>query len=365
MKRIMLVVGARPNMMKAAALIHAMDGDPDFVVSLVHTGQHYDSRMSQIFFEDLQLPEPDVHLGIEPGTPNQQIGHILLALEPKVKEFAPDLVMVVGDVNSTLAAAIVANKMEIRLAHVEAGLRSFDRTMPEEYNRILIDNLADYLFTPSRDADQNLSEEGFRAERIFFVGNVMVDTLLRSRERARALQTWQEYDVPPKGYALMTMHRPANVDDRSSLIHLLNLLECVQAHLPVIFPIHPRTLARLDSFRLTDRYRSLPDLIETPPLGYLPFISLMQEARLVLTDSGGVQEETTVLGVPCLTLRKNTERPVTISEGTNHLVGTDLDKIMPVFHRLLNGAHKKESTVPEGWDGRAAERIVQTLRDHV
>jgi UDP-N-acetylglucosamine 2-epimerase (non-hydrolysing) len=361
MKRIMLVIGARPNMMKAAALMHVMEGDPRFTVSLVHTGQHYDSRMSQIFFEDLQLPEPDVFLGVEPGTPNQQIGHILLSLEPKVKEFAPDLVVVVGDVNSTLAAAIVANKLGIELAHVEAGLRSFDRSMPEEHNRLVVDNLADYLFTPSGDADENLLKEGISQDRIYFVGNVMVDTLLRFSERARALKAWQEYGVRPQAYALMTMHRPANVDDCDALVHLLDILTCIQEHLPVIFPTHPRTLARLDHFGLTARYRSLPNLIETPPLGYLPFVNLMQEAKMVLTDSGGIQEETTVLGVPCLTLRENTERPITISQGTNHVVGVNLDRIMPVFHQLLNNGHAETVRVPEGWDGRAAERIAQVL----
>ena len=361
MQRWMLVVGARPNMMKVAALLPVIARDNCAATRLVHTGQHFDDNMSKVFFKELDLPQPDVFLGIGSGSPSQQIARILLSLESEIESWQPDLMIVVGDVNSTLAAALLANKCEIRLAHVEAGLRSFDRSMPEEHNRILTDQLSDFLFTPSSDADQNLLREGVSPDRIFLVGNVMVDTLLRYQERAQCMQAWQDYNLAPGGYSLVTMHRAGNVDQPDSLEQLVNLLAAFQAEIPVIFPVHPRTQARLENFGFTDRLSGLPNLIITPPLGYLTFLSLMGAARLVITDSGGIQEETTMLGVPCLTVRKNTERPVTIHEGTNQLVGIQPEAILKAFYESLHQPEKRPARLPGLWDGKAAERIVKIL----
>ncbi len=361
MTRVTILVGARPNLMKAAAILDAMAGYSQFTTRLVHTGQHYDDEMYKIFFQELRLPQPDIYLGVGAFSPLQQMGRILLALEPELMEWKPDLFVVVGDVNSTVMGALAANKVGVPLAHVEAGLRSFDRLMPEEFNRILTDHLADFLFTTSRDADDNLLREGIPAERIFFVGNVMVDTLLRFRVVAHSRAAWQEYNLSPGGYALLTLHRPSNVDDAASLKQMVSLLAEIDARLPVIFPIHPRTRARLQDSGLMAQLDTLPTVITTPPLGYLAFVSLMSEARVVLTDSGGIQEETTVLGIPCLTLRENTERPVTIHEGTNRLVGTNPDKILAVLDELLSSPTSRSGQIPELWDGRAAQRIVEIL----
>jgi UDP-N-acetylglucosamine 2-epimerase (non-hydrolysing) len=357
----MLVVGARPNLIKAASLVSALADHGRFETRLVHTGQHYAENMSKLFFQDLELHQPDIDLGMGSGSPTQQIARILLALEEDVLSWRPDLIVVVGDVNSTLAGALVANRLSISLAHVEAGLRSFDRSMPEEFNRIITDQLADYLFTPSKDAEQNLLKERIPEERIFFVGNIMVDTLLRFRDRAHQNAAWSNYNLQPKTYALLTLHRPSNVDEKASLEKITDLLESFQAHLPVVFPIHPRTHHRLEEFGLSNRLVALPNLIMTPPLGYLEFLSLMTEARLVLTDSGGIQEETTVLGIPCLTMRENTERPITIIEGTNRLVGTDFHKIQTALDEILNSPPTSNCRMPEFWDGKAARRIVEIL----
>jgi UDP-N-acetylglucosamine 2-epimerase (non-hydrolysing) len=361
MMRIMILVGARPNLMKAAAILDAMSGDSRFFTRLVHTGQHYDDEMSKIFFQELRIPQPDVYLGVGNLSPLQQMGRILMALEQDITGWKPDVFIVVGDVNSTVMGAIAANKLGIRLAHVEAGLRSFDRGMPEELNRILTDHLSDYLFTPSRDGDENLQREGIPAERIYFVGNVMVDTLLRFRDFAHQRAAWQDYRLEPGSFALLTLHRPSNVDDGVSLVRMVDLLENLAGKLPVIFPVHPRTRSRLEASGLAERLQGLLNVFVTPPLGYLAFISLMSEARLVLTDSGGIQEETTVLGVPCLTLRENTERPVTILQGTNRLAGTDPDKIMALLAETLSEYPVRIGRLPEMWDGRAAERIVEIL----
>lgn len=364
MKRTVVLVGARPNLMKAAAVLEAMRQDKRFDTRLVHTGQHYDDEMSKIFFQELNLPQPDVYLGVGAFSPLQQIGRILIALEAFALEWNPDLIVVVGDVNSTLAGALTANKLSIPLAHVEAGLRSFDRSMPEELNRILTDQLADYLFTPSRDADQNLLREGISPERIYFVGNVMVDTLLRFRATAQRRQPWQEYGFQPKTYAVLTLHRPSNVDEAVSLENMVELLAGLCERLPVIFPVHPRTRNRLAETGLIKRLEGINRLVISPPLGYLAFIGLMSEARVVLTDSGGIQEETTVLGVPCLTLRENTERPVTISAGTNRLAGTNPAKILSVLDEVLSVPGTQQPAVPELWDGKAAQRIIAILAEN-
>ncbi len=361
MMRVMILVGARPNMMKAAAIMDVMAGDTRFSTRLVHTGQHYDDEMSKIFFDELRLPQPDIYLGVGALSPLQQMGRILIALEQEVIDWKPDLFIVVGDVNSTVMGALAANKLGVRLAHVEAGLRSYDRGMPEEFNRILTDHLSDYLFTPSRDADENLQREGIPPGRIYFVGNVMVDTLLRFRDIAHQREAWNEYRVLPGKYALLTLHRPSNVDDVISLRGMVDLLEELASKLPVIFPIHPRTRARLEESGLAKKIHSFPQVIVTPPLGYLAFVSLMSEARLVLTDSGGIQEETTVLRIPCMTLRENTERPVTIYQGTNRLAGTDPHKVSAILDEVLSAPPTSGRQLPEYWDGRAADRIVEIL----
>lgn len=284
-----------------------------------------------------------------------------MALEPEIIQWKPDQFIVVGDVNSTVMGAMAANKMGIQLAHVEAGLRSYDRSMPEEFNRILTDHLSDFLFTPSRDADENLQREGISTDRIFFVGNVMVDTLLRFREIAHRQATWKAYELIPGRYALLTLHRPSNVDNLSSLEQMVSLLVDLAARLPVVFPVHPRTRIRLQESGLIGKLTNFPNVIMTPPLGYLAFVSLMTEASMVLTNSGGIQEETTVLGVPCLTLRENTERPVTITQGTNRLAGTDPTKILALFDEIQSSARFVSGNVPELWDGRAASRLVEIL----
>jgi UDP-N-acetylglucosamine 2-epimerase (non-hydrolysing) len=329
--------------------------------------------MSRVYFEELGIPQPDYDLGVGSGSHTWQTAQVMLALEPLLRDLQPDVVVVVGDVNSTVAAALVAAKLGIPLAHVEAGLRSFDRTMPEEINRVVTDALADYLFTTERSANENLRREGISDEKVFFVGNVMIDTLLRHRERAVALEMPARYSVQPHNYAVLTLHRPSNVDAPEVLSGILDAVAALQVRLPVLFPVHPRTLQRLAGAGLLERARSLPNLRLLEPLGYLEFLGLMAQARLVLTDSGGIQEETTILGIPCLTLRENTERPVTISEGTNELVGTSPERILAAARRRLDQAEMvsdnplclmgRDSHYPELWDGRAAERIVRILRE--
>jgi UDP-N-acetylglucosamine 2-epimerase (non-hydrolysing) len=329
--------------------------------TLVHTGQHYDVKMSDVFFQDLGMPAPDVHLGAGGGTHAQMTAKVMLAIEPVLEEKRPDFVVVAGDVNSTLAVALVARKLGFAVAHVEAGLRSRDWTMPEEVNRILTDRLSALLFTPSADGDENLRAEGFEPERVHLVGNVMIDSLRAALPRARERGALAAYQLLPKKYALATLHRPANVDEPRALGQVLSALAEVSRRLPVLLPVHPRTKTRIEKEpSLGALLEAAPALRLCEPLGYLDFLALMDGARLVLTDSGGIQEETTALGVPCLTMRENTERPVTITLGTNRLVGGDPARIVPAALEVLDGP-VKSSSIPPLWDGHAAERIAEVL----
>lgn len=361
--KILSVVGTRPNFMKVAPLIKAIKKAPGLSHVLVHTGQHYDEKMSGSFFDDLGMPQPDVNLGIGSGTGIAQTAQMMMALEPVFAQTKPDLVVVVGDVNSTLAAALTAKKLDLRLAHVEAGLRSGDRLMPEEINRLATDAISDDLFITDRFARENLEREGVDAGRIHFVGNVMIDSLLDHLAIAERKAYHRELGLEPRGYATLTLHRPSNVDSADRLKGLLDAIETGVPDLPVIFPIHPRTRGRLAQFGMQNRFTTSPEqpgihLVE--PLGYLEFLSLNKNARLVLTDSGGLQEETTILGVPCVTLRENTERPITVEEGTNILAGVERDGVLRSIGQAL-AMKNAGGRSPEKWDGRAAERIVEII----
>lgn len=354
-----VIAGARPNFMKLAPLVAALKsaGAPP---RIVHTGQHYDSKMSDTFFKELGIPDPDVNLGVGSGSHVFQISEIMRRLEDEFSTHTPQAVVVVGDVNSTLAAALTAQKLGIRVAHVEAGLRSFDREMPEEINRILTDAISDWLFTSEPVAEINLRREGVSPERIHYVGNVMIDTLLAQLPRARDLHYCRQLGLEPRTYQVVTLHRPANVDDASRLRAILDGLSQTNAHLTTVFVVHPRTRKRLHEFGLLPVLES-PGFRAVEPLGYLAMLSLVDSSRLVLTDSGGIQEETTALRIPCLTLRENTERPITIEEGTNELVGWRTAEIAGAAARVLEGKFKT-GTIPATWDGRASERIVARLR---
>jgi len=352
----LVVAGARPNFIKIAPLMEELRGRVSFHSRLVHTGQHYDRAMSENFFRDLGIPEPDINLGVGSGSHGEQTGRVLIQMEALLEEQRPDVLVVVGDVNSTLAASLAAVKLQIPIAHVEAGLRSGDRTMPEEINRILTDAISTWLFTTEADADKNLLREGVAPERIHRVGNVMIDTLLRNLARARKLNTLEDLGLEPGGYALLTLHRPSNVENSEKLQALFAALEEIHRELPIVFPVHPRTAAAIEAHL----GGSQPTLRNTEPLDYLDFLRLMADAKLVLTDSGGIQEETTALGVNCLTLRDNTERPITVTEGTNTIVGSHPDVILSETRKILGGESKTGRT-PELWDGAAARRIVDII----
>jgi UDP-N-acetylglucosamine 2-epimerase (non-hydrolysing) len=354
--RVLSVVGARPNFMKIAPLLRELRARGNFESCLVHTGQHYDRAMSQDFFRDLGIPEPDVNLGVGSGSHGEQTAQVLMQVERLLLEQRPDVVMVVGDVNSTLAATLAAVKLNIPVAHVEAGLRSGDREMPEEVNRLLTDAVATWLFATEPVAEANLRREGVAADRIHLVGNVMIDTLLEQLDRARQLDTLRSLGLEKRGYALLTLHRPSNVDDPQQLRELFGVLEEIHKELPIIFPVHPRTAAAIQTLLGGEE----PALRLVEPMGYLEFLCLMADARLVLTDSGGIQEETTALGVTCLTLRDTTERPITVTEGTNTIVGSDPAVIHAEARKAVDG-EGKTGRVPELWDGRAASRIVDVL----
>jgi len=362
-RKIFLIAGARPNFMKIAPLWRELKKFPSrFSSYIIHTGQHYDYEMSHIFFKHLGLPRPHFHLGVGSASHARQTAKIMVGFEKVVCDQIPDVVVVVGDVNSTLACAIVTAKLKVPLAHVEAGLRSFDREMPEEVNRVVADALSDYLFTTCEDANENLRREGIPREKIFFVGNVMIDTLLSLKREARRRNIWKGFGLKKKRYALLTLHRPENVDKKEVLVNILEGLKEAGNHIPIIFPIHPRAAKQIEKFKLGMYFSSQPNsgIYRTRPLGYIDFLDLMCNSKFVLTDSGGIQEETTVLGIPCLTLRKNTERPVTVKQGTNIVVGSDPRQIVREVTRIINGKEKKGG-IPYLWEGKAAQRIVRVL----
>ncbi|MCA1979531.1 MAG: UDP-N-acetylglucosamine 2-epimerase (non-hydrolyzing) [Thiobacillus sp.] len=355
MTQVLCVAGARPNFMKIAPVMAAL-AETGIAAQLLHTGQHYDAAMSDGFFADLGIPRPDHHLEVGSGSHAVQTAEVMKRFEPVLESVQPQAVLVVGDVNSTLACALVAAKRGVRVIHVEAGLRSYDRSMPEEINRVLTDQISDLLFTTEKSALANLVREGIDAARVEFVGNVMIDTLHRNLERAVPASRTLGAALPQ--YAVLTLHRPSNVDDPDTLAALLDVVSEINSELPVAMPLHPRTRANIEKFGLTARLDGLRVL---PPVGYLEMLGLMRDARLVLTDSGGIQEETTALGVPCLTLRENTERPITIDEGTNTLVGPHPGAIRAAFRDVM-ASGGKTGRIPEYWDGRAAMRIAHTLK---
>jgi UDP-N-acetylglucosamine 2-epimerase (non-hydrolysing) len=361
MIKVLNIVGARPNFMKIAPIVREMRRRKnDFQPMIVHTGQHYDRAMSDSFFSDLDIPAPDFHLEVGSHSHAVQTARIMTAFEPVVIEQKPDWVVVVGDVNSTIACALVCAKLGVPVAHVEAGLRSRDRSMPEEINRILTDAISDLLLTTSEDADENLKHEGIPAEKICFVGNVMIDSLFYNLKKAERSAIREDLNLSGKNYAVLTLHRPSNVDEQEIFTNLLDAIVSIGEKLPVVFPVHPRTRGNIEKFGFSEKVRnSNVRLIE--PQGYLDFMRLYSGARLVLTDSGGLQEETTALGIPCLTLRENTERPITIELGTNHLVGTNPQKIKETAFDILENNSKKDAKIPPLWDGHAAERICDRL----
>ncbi len=359
--KIINVCGARPNFMKVSALMDAYKNYPQIKPIIVHTGQHYDERMSELFFKQLEIPEPDINLGVGSASHAKQTAMIMEKFEPVLLDYEPDYVLVVGDVNSTIACALVAVKLGVKVIHVEAGLRSFDRTMPEEINRLLTDAISDLLFVSEESGVKNLKNEGIPEEKIFLVGNVMIDTLMKHRKRAEETNILEELRLEPKQYGLVTLHRPANVDSKEKLQSILEGLGKVSEELSLIFAIHPRTRKNIERFDLVDFVKSFSGIRLTEPFGYLEFLKLMSNARVVFTDSGGMQEETTILGVPCLTLRENTERPATITDGTNRLVNPPKrDTILSAWEDLKRNP-PATNRKPPLWDGQAGKRIVDVI----
>lgn len=364
------VVGARPNMMKIAPIAAEMRRHPDLQPVLVHTGQHYDFRMSQVFLEQLNMGDPDYNLQVGSGTHHAQTAQIILNFGEIVQKDRPDMIVVAGDVNSTIACALVGAKEMIPVAHIESGLRSFDRTMPEEINRLMTDAVADLLFTTEESANKNLEREGIPPEKIFFTGNVMIDSLVGALERARRSAILNQLGLRPKQYAVLTLHRPSNVDDPHKFSATLRAIAQFAREIPVIFPVHPRSAARAQQFQIDgmnscDGKSHVQDrgIWTMPPISYLDFLGLVDSSRMVITDSGGIQEETTYLGVPCLTFRENTERPVTVTSGSNRLIGSGPDALVAEARKVLHEDAQWHRTPPPLWDGHAAERIVAVIRD--
>ena len=368
MKKIILVVGARPNFMKIAPLMHALKGNSLYEVVLVHTGQHYDNQMSGQFFEELNIPLPNINLEVGSASHAQQTALIMMGFEKVCLDEKPDFVLVVGDVNSTAACTLVAAKLNIKTIHYEAGLRSGDRSMPEEINRLVTDSISDYFFTTSVDADENLFKEGVSPDKVFMVGNLMIDTLEANLSKsANSLQVFSllnksgNIDIKnllTTGYSVMTFHRPSNVDEKNDLERLINIWGSISNKIPLVFPIHPRTYKNIEQFGLSETLNAFPNLYLIEPLGYLAFINLVRQAKFALTDSGGIQEETTHLNIPCLTVRPNTERPVTVWEGSNKLI--KIGEIVAEVETIIAGNGKKGNN-PKYWDGKAAIRIIEIL----
>ena len=361
MRKIISLVGARPNFIKIAPLHKVFKTfSKEVTHKICHTGQHFDKNMSKIFFDELDLPKPDFYLGIGGGTHTEQTAGIMIEFEKVLLQEKPDLIIVPGDVNSTLAGALTAAKMGIKIAHVESGLRSFDRSMPEEINRIMTDVLADYLFVSEKSGLENLTREGINSNKVFFVGNIMIDSLVHYLPAINASLITKDLELSLKNYILVTFHRPNNVDNIKSLKDIINLLNIISKEKKIVFPIHPRTKSNLEKFGLLKQFAK--NVLLTDPLGYVDFLALAKDAELVITDSGGIQEETTFMGIQCITVRNNTERPVTVDIGTNHLAGTDLDLVKDIAFKILNGA-KKKGSIPELWDGKTACRVIEILID--
>ncbi len=361
MIKIICICGARPNFMKIAPVMRAFETAGNFEILLVHTGQHYDENMSRLFFDDLGIPRPDINLEVGSASHAIQTAEIMKRFEPVVLDFKPNYVLVVGDVNSTIACGLVAVKLGVKLIHVEAGLRSFDWTMPEEINRILTDRISDLLFVTEQSGLDNLAREGIDSDKVHFVGNVMIDTLMANRERAKKSDILSRLGLKEKGYAAITLHRPSNVDDLDKFAEIITAFEEIQKDLKLVFPMHPRARSNIKGSELERRIEVMRNFILLEPVGYLDFLCLMSNAAFVMTDSGGIQEETTILGVPCMTLRKNTERPVTITEGTNRLVDEiSCEGIVKCYRRIRQNG-QKGGRVPRFWDGKAAERIAKII----
>lgn len=358
--KILIIAGARPNFMKIAPIMHAMKKSEKLEPVLVHTGQHYDVKMSDTFFEELNIPRPDISLEVGSDTHARQVARIMERFEPVCDEQKPRAILVVGDVNSTMACSIVAAKKDIKIIHVEAGIRSRDRSMPEEINRMVTDAITDILMPPSQDAVQNLLSEGHAPEKIHLVGNIMIDTLLSSRGLVEQSKILETLGLEEKGFVSLTLHRPSNVDNIENFRKILAALEVIQKELLIVFPIHPRTRKMISEFGLEDYVASMKNLILTEPMGYFDFGKLISSSYFVLTDSGGIQEETTVYGIPCITLRENTERPVTVWEGTNELAGCDTAKIIALAGQIMDN-NWKQGRIPEMWDGKTAGRIIEIL----
>jgi UDP-N-acetylglucosamine 2-epimerase (non-hydrolysing) len=363
MFRILNIVGARPNFMKIAPLMTAMLKSELIEPILIHTGQHYDEKMSKLFFEELEIPKPEVNLGVGSGSQAKQVAKIMEGFDDICEQYKPDAILVVGDVNSTMACSIVAAKLGIKIIHMEAGLRSYDRRMPEEINRIVTDSLADLLLTPSDDGTENLLKEGISPDKIKLVGNIMIDTLLHFLPKAEKSDVLDNLNIKPKEYVAVTLHRPSTVDDEDNLKSVLDTLSKIQEKIKIVFPIHPRTRKNIELFGLNKIIENSSNLILTEPLGYLDFQKLMSNSKFIITDSGGVQEETTALKIPCITVRENTERPVTIWEGTNEIVGFDMEKLLFFANKAISNDWK-ESRIPKYWDGKTAERVVDTIENY-
>ncbi len=364
MIKIICVCGARPNFMKIAPIMRAFNEKGVFETLLVHTGQHYDRKMSRFFFDELKIPKPDINLEVGSASHTVQTAKIMKRFEPVVQNFQPDYVLVVGDVNSTIACGLVAAKLGVKLIHIEAGLRSFDRSMPEEINRLLTDSISDLLFVTEQSGIDNLHAEGIDPGKVHFVGNVMIDTLMANRKKAEDSDILSRLDIQAKDYAVITLHRPSNVDNMDTFEQIISAFEHIQKDLKLIFPVHPRTRKNIKAADIGKRVKAMENLILLDPIGYLDFLCLMSNSALVITDSGGIQEETTILGTPCMTLRENTERPVTITEGTNRLVHITTDDILKNYQQIKESDFDVSGRIPKFWDGKAADRIAATIADN-